>query len=242
MKTYFVVADVHGFYDEMVEALTRNGFDYSNPDHILISCGDLLDRGPKPKECIDYVMGLDSDRRILVRGNHEQLMFDMVMQARITSADHHNGTVQTAKDLTGESFTEIAIMEMHNCKIWWNYWDSLVDYAEIKEIGYVFVHGWIPTHFTFGGRPFLFDDWRNGDWKEAAWLNGMEMWSHGVSLRNEVIVCGHWHTAWGNTELHHFPGHLAQNQYYVPFIDDGIIALDACTALTHMINVLVIEN
>lgn len=57
-KKYFVVTDVHGFYDEMTSALNEKGFDINNPEHIIISCGDLLDRGPKPKECIDFMMNL----------------------------------------------------------------------------------------------------------------------------------------------------------------------------------------
>ena len=46
-KKFFVVADVHSFYDEMKQELDTAGFDINNPDHILVSCGDVLDRGPK---------------------------------------------------------------------------------------------------------------------------------------------------------------------------------------------------
>ena len=49
MKKYFVVSDVHGFYDEMKKALDNAGFDIANPDHIFVSCGDLLDRGRQPR-------------------------------------------------------------------------------------------------------------------------------------------------------------------------------------------------
>lgn len=42
MKKFFVVSDVHGFYDEMIEALNKAGFDKNNKDHVFISCGDLL--------------------------------------------------------------------------------------------------------------------------------------------------------------------------------------------------------
>lgn len=239
-KTYFVVADVHGFYDEMQRALNAKGFDPSDPSHIFVSCGDLLDRGPQPKECIDFVMGLDPERRILIRGNHETLMFDLIYDGRITSADRSNGTVQTARDLTGESFEVVAIMEMKNCKTWWDYYDATVPYAETNK--FVFVHGWIPILKTPGGRLVFVQDWRNGNWENAAWLNGMDMWSRGISLPDKTIVCGHWETKWGNVALHHFSGYLDEKEYYVPFIDDGIIALDACTVWTGMVNCMVIKE
>ena len=38
---YFVVTDVHGFYDEMIEALDIAGFDPNNENHWLISLGDV---------------------------------------------------------------------------------------------------------------------------------------------------------------------------------------------------------
>ena len=50
VKTCFVVADVHSFYDEMIAALDGAGFDPANPDHIFVCLGDLLDRGDKPLE------------------------------------------------------------------------------------------------------------------------------------------------------------------------------------------------
>jgi hypothetical protein len=37
---YFVIADPHGFYDEMIKALDEAGFDKDNEDHWLVSCGD----------------------------------------------------------------------------------------------------------------------------------------------------------------------------------------------------------
>ena len=79
---YFVVSDVHSFYDEMVAALTSVGFDYNNPDHILVSCGDLLDRGNKTLETLKYVNGLPKERKILIRGNHEDLLTECIKRRR----------------------------------------------------------------------------------------------------------------------------------------------------------------
>ena len=68
---YFVVADVHGFYDKMIKALKDAGFDRDNPEHIFVSLGDLFDRGDQAVKCLEFVMSLNPARRILIRGNHE---------------------------------------------------------------------------------------------------------------------------------------------------------------------------
>lgn len=41
-RKYFIVADVHSYYDEMIKALTEAGFEKNNLDHIFVSLGDLL--------------------------------------------------------------------------------------------------------------------------------------------------------------------------------------------------------
>lgn len=53
---YFVSGDIHGFYDEWQSALKEKGFDISNPEHKIILCGDLFDRGSQPKEIIEFVI------------------------------------------------------------------------------------------------------------------------------------------------------------------------------------------
>lgn len=40
---YFIVSDVHGFYNELQSALKIVGFDSNNKDHIFIFTGDLVD-------------------------------------------------------------------------------------------------------------------------------------------------------------------------------------------------------
>lgn len=48
---YYVVADVHGFFDELKFALTEKGFFTDTERHKLIVCGDLFDRGNKLQNC-----------------------------------------------------------------------------------------------------------------------------------------------------------------------------------------------
>ncbi|GAA2631413.1 metallophosphoesterase family protein [Paractinoplanes durhamensis] len=62
-----IVGDIHGCFDELVELLDRVDL---QPDDLLVSVGDLVDRGPAPGE----VTGLFRERpnSIAVMGNHER--------------------------------------------------------------------------------------------------------------------------------------------------------------------------
>ena len=99
---YFVVADVHGFYTKMNKALKAAGFDKSNPEHIFVSLGDAMDRGEQPEQVLQFMLSLPEDRRILIRGNHEDLMEDAINRRYFYDYDLTNGTQRTAFLLTGK--------------------------------------------------------------------------------------------------------------------------------------------
>ena len=97
---YFVVSDVHSFYTPLKTALDNAGFDPKNENYTLISCGDLFDRGDESEQVLDYIMSLP--RKILVRGNHESMLMELVFRKRTAEAcDQHNGTIKTIFDLGG---------------------------------------------------------------------------------------------------------------------------------------------
>lgn len=62
-----IVGDIHGCFDELVELLAKVAL---RPDDLLVSVGDLVDRGPAPGE----VVGLFRERpnSAVVMGNHER--------------------------------------------------------------------------------------------------------------------------------------------------------------------------
>ena len=76
-KKTLIITDVHGCYDECRALLEKMRFD--EEQDTLINLGDLVDRGPKIYETIEYLRGLKErmkERCILIRGNHEQMMLD----------------------------------------------------------------------------------------------------------------------------------------------------------------------
>ena len=202
----FVISDMHGYYDEMIDALKQSGFDKYNSDHWLITCGDHFDRGPKPVEVMQYLISLP--RKILVKGNHESLLQDLCERGYPCSHDFHNGTFDTVckfggKSL-GRSFEECCIIAEQRTK---NFIYNMVNYFETKN--YIFVHGWIPVicnddlpMYYRNNRKFEFNpDWRiahYSEWEQARWLNGIDMARKGFVDPNKTIVCGHWHCSYGH--------------------------------------------
>lgn len=96
-------------------ALKENGFEVNNPNHILIICGDIFDRGTKPLDVYNFIRELPKERRILVRGNHETLLQELVIRGYELSHDVHNGTFDTlcyiAKEPTRYEFLNKLLYE-----------------------------------------------------------------------------------------------------------------------------------
>ena len=247
MKKFFICSDIHGYYKELIESLKEAKFDSSNSNHVFVSCGDLLDRGKEPLECLRFVNSLPN--KILIKGNHEDLMEEMLNRGYYQLHDLHNGTVQTISDIVDKhgfysdnEFKE-ACEKVRTNEDYSTYVNSLVDYYETKN--YVFVHGYIPCveERKSGSFTTYNPDWRNAveeDWEKSRWYPGWNLWEDNIKEPNKTIVCGHWHCSAPNYYVHH----QGRNQYDIttPFVDEGIVCIDACTAHSHRVNCYVVED
>lgn len=129
MKKYFVVSDIHGYFDIFHDALLKAGFEDKNTDHILIVCGDIFDRGKQPLEVYEYLKNLPKERRILIRGNHEYLLKQLVEREEPLNHDMHNRTYHTLFSFIGTTYE--AEHEKEN-EFWFRNWgspDYLIDKA-----------------------------------------------------------------------------------------------------------------
>jgi len=243
---YFIVADVHGFYNEMVRALVKEGFDKNNPNHTFVSLGDLLDRGEQPKECLEFVNNLE--RKILIIGNHELLMDEMAERGYPKDYDFKNGTFNTARIITNAKPDEIC-SSMKDNELYQTYRKECKFYHEVGD--HIFVHGWIPCIYAgkYSITPVAYKkDWRDAplvEWIDSTWINGMLAWAAKIREPGKTIWCGHWHTSYGHANLHNygveFPHEKGEEAHFSPFIDEGIVAMDACTAYSKKVNCKVIE-
>ena len=254
MPKLFVVSDVHSYFTPLKKALDEKGFDPQDENHWLIVCGDLFDRGAESVDLLHYI--LDLPRKVVIRGNHEDLFEEMCRRGYPERHDRGNGTFDTLQQLcTSVTNNEVkcaAALEMTR-----PYFEQLVNYFETEN--YIFVHGWIPCEKFQGistkpwwqvNKTFEYNpDWRNCndvEWESARWINGIERAYEGVIEPNKTIVCGHWHCSYGHSldsaNSDTFRSEFGENAVWDPWYHNGCIAIDRCTAHTGEVNVLVIED
>ncbi|XXF79561.1 metallophosphoesterase family protein [Myxococcaceae bacterium GXIMD 01537] len=109
-----VIGDLHGCYDEALDLLDRVAA--TSSDRIIFA-GDLVDRGPKNRECVELAM-----RHEAILGNHEEKHLQQRRRAddRL-SPDHLN--------------TRRALEPRH-----FDYFARLPHYIRLPECGAVVVH------------------------------------------------------------------------------------------------------
>ena len=248
MAKFYVMSDVHGHFDEMIEALDKAGFDSNNPEHWLISLGDNFDRGPKNIQVMRYLRMLE--RCIGVKGNHEDLLLQCCERGYPGGHDYGNGTFDAVCEFgdagEGYSFDECCTRTLARVG---NFIDNMVDYFETKN--YIFVHSWIPLackdnlpKYYTKKRKFEFNpDWRNAsasEWEDARWGNPFDLAEQGF-LPEKTVVFGHWGVEhkWAEIELRQEYG---KGAHFEPYYGDGYIGIDATTAYSGKVNVLVLED
>lgn len=248
MPKFFVISDVHGFYDEMKAALDEAGFDPNNEEHWLVTCGDHFDRGPDPGLVMRYLRTLP--RKILVRGNHEELLVACCERGFPGGHDYSNGTYGTICELgdagEGYSFDECCERTLAKTHL---FLDSMVDYFETKN--YIFVHSWIPLLSNDGlpayytkNRSFEFNpNWREAtakEWANSRWGNPYELAEQGFKP-DKTVVFGHFHTSYPRSKYEGKP-EWGDGADFSIYYGNGYIGIDGCCAYSRKVNVLVIED
>ena len=118
---------------------------------------------------------------------------------------------------------------------------AMVDYYETAH--YVFVHGWIPCIQERDGSFSHRSDWREAtpeEWRWARWCNGMD--AAQACTEEKTILCGHWHCSYGHARYENKGSEFGPDADFSPYYGRGVIALDACTALSRKINILTLED
>lgn len=91
----FIVSDIHGYFQQLEQALAAQKFDPSADR--LIAVGDLVDRGPQSARAWEF---LREPWFFSVLGNHEQAMLEWLLML--------NAAVAGADDLDGVALREAA--------------------------------------------------------------------------------------------------------------------------------------
>lgn len=239
-RKLFVVSDVHGHASELKKALDGAGFEAENQNHVFVSCGDLFDRGNENADVYEFVKGLE--RKILIKGNHEDILYKVLTCTSMTEEAVLNGTDMTVAQIFGEKavdengyFHKDLYQEKANDLL--AFLDSMLNYYKTEK--YVFTHGWLPIIFE-GRYPKIDPLWRTAseeDWKESRWLEWQQLYSVKATLDGKTIVCGH-----RPARLGYMFDDRREPDCNEPFYGEGMLAIDAHTVRSGFVNVLVIEE
>lgn len=245
----FAISDMHSYLTPTLKALKDAGWDENNPNHKIVVCGDALDRGNETAEMVEWLVDLiDKGKLIYVKGNHDILMQQMLDRGYSEWHDKHNGTQKSyyqllnahADMMDGRKPDEIVRAALQPL------YDNMINYFETKR--FVFVHSWVPLYQVGYDKYEYREDWRNAtneEWDKAMWTNPFWRAQDGLNQTGKTIVFGHWHCSLGHLcdskgELSEF----GEDAVWEPYFNEeqGIIGIDACTAHTGKVNVLVLED
>ena len=88
----YVIADIHGCYDEFRELLGKIGFSDADTLYVL---GDAVDRGPEPIRVLRDLMARPN--AFLICGNHEYMMLRVVKKLAVEITED-NAATQVGED------------------------------------------------------------------------------------------------------------------------------------------------
>jgi diadenosine tetraphosphatase ApaH/serine/threonine PP2A family protein phosphatase len=134
----YAIGDIHGNLDLLERLMEKLQPDLARDR--LVFMGDYLDRGPRPKGVVDYVLGLKSkappEQVVCLKGNHEA-MFLNFLQGEDLELFLYNGGITTLRDYWGDGWADLGELVLppgHR-----RFFDELKLYYETRD--YLFVHG-----------------------------------------------------------------------------------------------------
>ncbi|WP_202128488.1 metallophosphoesterase family protein [Paenibacillus dendrobii] len=183
------ISDIHGCYEQFNQLLKKVQFDSANDKLILL--GDYVDRGLRSKDVLEQVKALKEEFGVIaLRGNHDQMMYDALMQERedLDSRWIRNGARQTIEsycgaDYFGEEldrgrFNEAKQLIKNNYMHHVEFLNSLDLYYESDS--HIFVHA--------GINPAV-DEWKKQTSADFIWIRE-NFYNHPTGL-DKTVVFGH---------------------------------------------------
>ena len=259
LNKYFIFSDTHGEYDALIEALRAAGYEENNPHHILVSLGDLFDRGARSVEIYRYLQGRN---HIAVKGNHD-VMFQEYLEKGMDGEYVlfnilHNGLGATISSFAGvmenvfnvEALNKIRKTINSNVLKWLQ---NMPLYFETQN--FIFCHAGVNPYIT---------NWKDTDEHYILW--DIEDSAEPIMSTSKMVMIGHHHafrvkkqmedkgykpTVLSKTNYSIFvDGHKVHKTFKVfgntdehaPVCYRNKIAIDGCTNLTGKVNVVVVED
>lgn len=139
MKTVNIIGDCAGRLDELMELLAK-----MPAADLVLSVGDLVDRGPKSREVIEWFMA-DPLGRDAVHGNHENMMLEACLDLPSHDIWEWNGGRATRASYNFMPVPEEHLRWLANRPLWFMQEGLFVSHAPVQDVEKI---------------PAQFDDWR----------------------------------------------------------------------------------
>lgn len=226
----FVVSDIHGCYDELLELL-RN---WNTETQELVLAGDLVDRGKQSKEVLLFAQQVMLEGKgTVLRGNHDQMFLDFLTQSAHDVGDifpvwYYQGGRETTQSILGEDvyveYREDAVILRDRFEKYSYVRDVLeltVPYYEFGDV--LVVHAGVPAYYE--------KNWKRATQEELIWHRGH--WNH-PNKTGKILVSGHTPT----TTIHDDPNN---HQVWLNKAED-IIMIDGACAYGGVLNGVVMNK
>lgn len=125
----YVIGDIHGEIEQLKTIIDKINYDPQKDK--LIFLGDYIDRGADSYKVYRYIKELDNGDNIFLRGNHEEMMIDAVLNKNKIELWYHNGGQATESSFPNYSDLKQAAQ----------FFDTLPYYH--SNDNYIFVHAGI---------------------------------------------------------------------------------------------------
>ncbi|MCX7909814.1 MAG: serine/threonine protein phosphatase [Ignavibacteria bacterium] len=126
-----VVGDVHGCFFTLKKLLLEV-VQIGESDKIYF-LGDLIDRGPRVKQTLDFVIDLwEKGKAVAIRGNHEDMLLQSISDPIALVNWEYNGCQTTLYGFNVKHPKDIPVNYIH-------FFESMPFYVELEK--YVLVHG-----------------------------------------------------------------------------------------------------
>lgn len=202
-KDVFVVGDVHGCYDELIQLLTTANA-LTNPNILVLFVGDLVSKGPKSKAVVNLIRE-NFPRFYSVRGNNEEMVLREYAKLKNNSSYElttKNSWIRTLKE------EDIAFLS------------DLPYTIEIPSLETIIVHAGLVPGKTLESQ-ILYDMTNMRNLISEDYFHGK-----GLYASNKVIQGEAWASLWNGPEHVYFGHDARRNLQIYPFatgLDTGCV-------------------
>jgi len=223
MKTYHVISDIHGCYNQFNEALKH----WKTKDNLVL-LGDYVDRGPDSKKVIDTILALEKEHpeTIILSGNHDFSFSQWVLGEEHQHYYYQPSFRETLISYMGESRFKRSTRSQRGGHMTYNHLSEmrwlrqLPKYYETDNI--IFVHAGINLHIP--------------DWRED--LNSMdiirEKFYRSQKLAEKTVVFGHTPTPFIHNDENNFDIWISE--------ENDKIGIDGGVSMGGQLNTVIIDE